>query len=867
MAGNRKTDFAAWSTLSAVAPLALEPRFMFDAAGAATGAEVAQDAAAAAEADGVIDAYRQAGLADGAGDPATTPSEAGAVSGARTDIAVIDTSVEGYQELVAGVTAGTEVILIDAGQGGVRALAAALEGRSGIDSLQILSHGATGELRLGSDVLTADNLSTYAAELAAIGATLGDTGDVLLFGCRVGEGGEGRAFIDALAALTRADVAASDDLTGSAARGGDWSLEVSTSSIEALSALTGAAQGSYEGLLIAPADETFDAFATTSSTTSSFVVNGFTFTADQNVVFTVADSSELLRTLTIDGGAGDKALLVNYKSLVFETGFGFQSTDGSNFKLVSFQIESVLDGASVGLSMSVLSDGGSVGSGLFDLTTSSSSNGITYTLDGTDPTLQPYGTFTFDSTYQNVDEVRFVFSGGASIGTFALDNIDISPAVTNSAPTVSGAPTDVTVTEDVASNLDLSAVTFADVDGDSLTVTLAASAGTMTASSSGGVTVGGSGTGTLTLSGTAANINTYLDTTSNVQYTSAANANGNDAATLTITPNDGTVSGSSTMVNIDITAVNDDPTATGVPTDVTVTEDVASNLDLSSITLSDVDSASGSVTLTLASSAGTLMASSGGAVTIGGSGSGTLTLSGTVANVDAYLDTASNVKYTGAANVNGNDAATLTLTVNDGGNTGAGGGGNVSLGTVNIDITAVNDDPTATGVPTDVTVTEDVASNLDLSAISLSDVDAGSGSVTLTLSASAGTLSASSGGGVTIGGSGSGALTLSGTIANIDTYLNTASNVQYTGAANANGNDAATLTLTINDGGNTGSGGGGNVSLGTVNIDITAVNDDPSATGVPTDVTVTEDVASNLDLSGITLTDVDSGPLVLPAPR
>jgi len=872
MAKRRSTIFPEWTRLSAVTPLALEPRFMFDAAGAATGAEVAQDAAAQAEAQSVVDAEHSGDVASGDVDLDAIISETGALVSSsdplsdRTDIAVIDTSVEGYEELVAGVTEGTEVILIDAADGGIRELAAALEGRSGIDSLQILSHGATGELRLGGDVLTADNLSDYADDLAAIGAAMDASGDILLYGCRVGEGGEGRALIDGLASLTRADIAASDDLTGSAAQGGDWLLEVATGSIEASAAITAAAQSAYDGLLVAPADENFNAQSFAPSSTMSFPVNGFTFTSDTEVVFVTAASTDsgFNYRLSSDDGAGDRALFVNADGAALEDGFGFKSTDNSNFKLVSFQIQNHQAGASLNVTLSVLSDTVQVGSGSFDLTTSSASSGITYTHDGDDgavspPSSGPYGTFTFDSTYQNVDEVRLVFTGGLNAGAFALDNIDISPAVTNAAPTVTGAPSDVTVTEDVASNVDLSAVTFADADGDSLTVTLAASAGTLAASSGGGVTVGGSGTGTLTLAGTAANINTFLDTTSNVKYTSASNANGNDAATLTITPNDGTVNGTAAVVNLDITAVNDDPTATGVPTDVTVTEDVASNVDLSAITLSDVDSGAGSVTFTLVASAGTLTSSSGGGVTVGGSGTGTLTLAGTVSNIDTFLNTASNIQYTGASNVNGNDAATLTLTVNDGGNTGSGGGGNVALGTVNLDITAVNDDPTATGVPTDVTVTEDVASNVDLSAITLSDVDSGAGSVTFTLVASAGTLTASSGGGVTVGGSGTGTLTLAGTVSNIDTFLNTASNIQYTGTSNLSGNDAATLTLTVNDGGNTGSGGGGNVALGTVNLDITAVNDDPTATGVPTDVTVTEDVASNVDLSAITLSDVDSG--------
>jgi len=455
--------------------------------------------------------------------------------------------------------------------------------------------------------------------------------------------------------------------------------------------------------------------------------------------------------------------------------------------------------------------------------------------------------------------------GGTNV---ALGTVNIDITAVNDDPTIAGLVSDVTVTEDTASNIDLSAATFTDVDagGSNITLTLTAGAGTLAATSGSGVTVGGTGTGTLTLTGTVSNIDSFLNTASNIQYTGASNAFGDNATTLTLAANDGgnTGTGGGTnvalgTVNIDITGVNDDPAITGLVSDVTVTEDTASNVDLSAATLTDVDSGGSNITLTLAAGAGTLAATSGGGVTVVGSGTGALTLTGTVSNIDSFLNTASNIQYSGAANVNGDNATTLTLTANDGGNTGTGGGTNVALGTVNIDITAVNDDPAITGLVSDVTVAENTASNIDLSGATLTDVDAGGSNITLTLTAGAGTLAASSGGGVTVGGSGTGTLTLTGTVSNIDTFLNTASNVQYTGPVNTTGDNATALTLTANDGGNTGTGGGTNVALGTVNIDITAVNNDPTITGLVSDVTVIEDTASNVDLSAATLSDSDSG--------
>ncbi len=343
------------------------------------------------------------------------------------------------------------------------------------------------------------------------------------------------------------------------------------------------------------------------------------------------------------------------------------------------------------------------------------------TLSTTDPDAGSSFTYTLVSGTGDTDNASFNISGSSLRITNSPDyetrnsysvrvqtsdgsntyseSFTITISNVNESPTVSGLVTDVTVTEDVASNVDLSAASFGDVDGDALVVTLTSSGGIFTAVSGGSVTVGGSGTGTLTLSGTSANLNSFLDTPANVQYTSVLNQNGENAATFTVHANDGTVNPLLGTVNIDITAVNDNPAITGLLSDITVFEDVAGNVDLSAATITDVDAGSGNVTLAIAAGTGTMSASSGGSVIVLGSGSGTLMLSGTVSNIDTYLNTASNIKYTGASNVNGNNATTITLTANDGGNSGLGGGANVLLGIVNIDITAINDEPSFTVGP------------------------------------------------------------------------------------------------------------------------------------------------------------------------
>merc|ERR1711964_312219 len=106
-----------------------------------------------------------------------------------------------------------------------------------------------------------------------------------------------------------------------------------------------------------------------------------------------------------------------------------------------------------------------------------------------------------------------------------------------------------------------------------------------------------------------------------------------------------------------------------------VTEDMASHLDLSAITLADPDSSTNNIMVKLAVSDGKLAVSDGGGVSVAGSDSGHVTLTGQVSKIDDFLNTAAlnpaaNIRYTGLADVTGVDAATLTITANDGGSIG-----------------------------------------------------------------------------------------------------------------------------------------------------------------------------------------------------
>ncbi|MES3024737.1 MAG: DUF4347 domain-containing protein, partial [Pseudomonadota bacterium] len=209
--------------------LALESRIVFDGAAAAAGPG---DLAQLRDGGGHAFEQRLLGVAPDqriALDLAAAAADDGAAAtNAGRSVLIVDNRVPDYQRIVAAAGAGVTVIVINQDSNGVDQIAAALAGMSGLDSISIVSHGDEGMLLLGNAALVGTNLADYRAQLAAIGATLKADGELRLYGCEAGTGAEGQAFLDALAAITGAVVAASSDATGGGARGGDWELEIST---------------------------------------------------------------------------------------------------------------------------------------------------------------------------------------------------------------------------------------------------------------------------------------------------------------------------------------------------------------------------------------------------------------------------------------------------------------------------------------------------------------------------------------------------------------------------------------------------------------------------------------------------------------
>lgn len=428
---------------------------------------------------------------------------------------------------------------------------------------------------------------------------------------------------------------------------------------------------------------------------------------------------------------------------------------------------------------------------------------------------------------------------------------DIVFNATNDDPANAGSlPSDVSVTEDLLTSVDLSSVNFSDADanGGDLTVTLSTSTGgELTLGADGSLTFGGTSTAR-TITGTLANLNSYFDNTSNIQYLHPTqHLNGDNADTITVVINDngntGTGGGTDQIlgtVNVDITAVNDSPTL-GTNTGSTVSEGGTVTITTVMLNETDVDDAGIGLTYTVTS----------------GPTNGQLELT-TNAGVGISSFTQDDIDNNRVIFIHDGTQASFDsfdFSLADGGENGA----TAATGTFNFSVTDVNDAPSASGIEgTALSYTENAGAITITSAISFSDVDdtnIESASIQISSGYSSGedALLFTNQNGIT--GSFnpvSGILSLSGTATMADyetairsiSYLNTSENPSTT---------ARTISFTVND---------GDVNSNTVSRDISinSLNDDPFNTGsLPTDLTVSEDILSNLDLSAVEFSDVDAG--------
>ncbi|MDJ1176348.1 DUF4347 domain-containing protein, partial [Roseofilum capinflatum] len=149
-------------------------------------------------------------------------------------IAFIDPQIKDYDLLLKGIESDVEVVILEKHQDGIEQITQHLKTHreNSIESIHLISHGNWGQIHLGSTQLNRESLPYYSQTLQSWSNLLGQSAEILLYGCRVAENAIGRSFVDSLSQLTKRAIAASTTLTGNGDRGGTWDLGYRTGNIQ-----------------------------------------------------------------------------------------------------------------------------------------------------------------------------------------------------------------------------------------------------------------------------------------------------------------------------------------------------------------------------------------------------------------------------------------------------------------------------------------------------------------------------------------------------------------------------------------------------------------------------------------------------------
>ncbi|GFE68189.1 DUF4347 domain-containing protein [Chroococcus sp. FPU101] len=155
-----------------------------------------------------------------------------ASSTSSNELIFVDSALSNYNSLVSTMSPQANLIVLDSQIAQIEQITEVLSQYKNVSSFHIFSHGEAGQLKLGDTLLNDSTLAQYETEITGWSNSLSDHADILLYGCNIAKDLKGQSFVQQLAQLTGADLAASSNLTGNQSLGGDWSLEYHTGSIE-----------------------------------------------------------------------------------------------------------------------------------------------------------------------------------------------------------------------------------------------------------------------------------------------------------------------------------------------------------------------------------------------------------------------------------------------------------------------------------------------------------------------------------------------------------------------------------------------------------------------------------------------------------
>ena len=638
----------------AVGLTALEKRWVFDAALAGELAGLVE--AKAATHDPSVDDGSLGAMLAAASAPVATTAD---TSAAAHEIWIVDGGVENREALIAGLPAGAEVVVLDPARDGVTQIAEALAGRSGIDAVHVFAHGSSGELSLGSSLLDASTMNgVYASTLAEIGSHLSANADLMIYGCDFAEGTEGAAAADLLASLTGADVAASTDLTGSAALGGDWVLEHHSGAIEARSVAIDGWDGTLAVAMIsaggAPTTNGLHNVGAQATWANVATVGGqpvdiraTVISADAGATVTFGVTGDDLRMELENGTARVQWELFQAGTAIpvaADINFQITDLDGASVESVSAATTSYTVEAATNLAVST-SLGVTTAAGTQNQNSESTSM-IRFSWAGISSMTVDYSaTVGTDIRIFNHDgDLDLAFSSPVTVGTPVLD-LDANTGGSNYATTFTENGPSIGIvdpTVDITGSTNVQSATIVLTNakpGDTLSL------GSLPGGITGNVDTSVGGQITVTLAGntTAANYETALRA---IGFANSSDTPDTTARTVTFTLQSGPYTSATSTTTIAVVPVNDPPVAGDdtyrTPIDTAITRSVAGN-----------DSDPEGDTLTFAVGTGPAH----GTLSFNANGSFTYTPSAGWFGTDTFT-------YTANDGNGGTDTATVTIVVN-----------------------------------------------------------------------------------------------------------------------------------------------------------------------------------------------------------
>ena len=141
-----------------------------------------------------------------------------------TELLVIASDVPEVAALAASAGRPCHVVHLPPAADGLAALAAAISVFGPVAAVHLVGHGAPGRMKLGATDLTREEIQRRPAHMATLAEALAGV-PLLLYGCEVGAGEAGKAYLDTLAIALDAPVRASATMVGHPVLGGSWDLD------------------------------------------------------------------------------------------------------------------------------------------------------------------------------------------------------------------------------------------------------------------------------------------------------------------------------------------------------------------------------------------------------------------------------------------------------------------------------------------------------------------------------------------------------------------------------------------------------------------------------------------------------------------